>query len=135
MKWARIVYWHWLIALLLAIKAAIVTADVWGITAGWQLWHVALGAASATVALSAIAPLDRRLQTVAMYALMFVSVSRTATYLGVIIMPTTRNVDLLAGAFAVHWTIFTLIALRWAALSEPAGRRLTLAAEADHGRA
>jgi hypothetical protein len=135
LQWARLVWWHWTITALLLAKAALVTDQLWGITLGATFWPILLGGAAIAVALSAVAPLDERLQQAVTHILLFVSVTRASTYLG-LALTVGGGTRLVAAGFAVHWAMFTLVAVRWAALSRLAGAQIaTEAARDDRGRA
>lgn len=135
LRWIRIAWWHWTIAVLFAAKAAIITNDIWQVTPADRYWPIVLGGAAFLSATSAVAPRDERLQMFTSVVLFFIAAMRAATYVAVLATPTSETVNSLAAAFTIHWLIIATVATRWELLSRIAGAHL--AAEAmqdDRGR-
>lgn len=132
LRWIRICWWHWCVAALFAIKAAIVTNDIWQVTPADQYWPILLGAAAATAAASAIAPRDSRLQVFTAVVLLGVSVGRAATYLAVWMSSSSGLVErVLSQAFIVHWLMIAFVALRWEVLSTIAAGHIAVESGRD----
>lgn len=131
-RWAQAVWWHIAIAVLLALKAVLVTAGLWDITALSRYWPLVLVAASTMCLASAIALTDERLQTATMLTLLGVGIWRAATYGMLWAADTSSNVDLLAKSFAIHWVLLAIVALRWPTISTRSA--LIVSAEASRER-
>lgn len=131
-RWVQAVWWHIAIATILAAKAVLVTSGLWDITSLSRYWPLLLAAAATMCVASAIALTDERLQTATMLTLLAVGIWRAATYLMLWAADTGADVDLLAQAFALHWTLLAVVACRWPTISTRAA--LTVSSQASRDR-
>lgn len=133
LRWARHVWWQLTLATILAVKAVLVGSEIWQVTFLHTWWPPLLGAASCMIVASTIALHHRGIQTATRNFLAIVAVWRASTYLVIwYFAPAGESLRTLAGAFALHWMMIGLTAIRWDTLSVRSS--LEIAVEAGERR-
>ena len=135
-RWLRLVWFHFTVAAGLAAMAWLVGEPVFDLTTVSRAWPILLGVAAGVAALSALAPLDRRLQAGAAAVLFSIFTLRAATFVHTYVVGSAAGVlspDALAvsASYALHWVVLALVAVWWPTISERAGRALAVEVGAD----
>ena len=135
-KWLRLVWFHFTVASVLAAMAWLAGEPVFDVTSVSRAWPILLGIAAGVAALSALAPLDRRLQAGAAAVLFSIFVLRAATFVHTHVVAHSAGAisddgRAVVASYALHWTVLALVAVWWPTISERAGRALAVEAGAD----
>ena len=137
-RWVRLMWFHFTLAALLGGMAWLAGEPVFAVTTATRVWPILLGVAAGVAAASALAPLDDRVQAFAASTLFSIFALRAATFVDTLVRAPdlSPGAQVLAGAFAVHWTVLALVAVWWPTISERAGRDLAVESGSDErGRA
>lgn len=129
-KWARVCWFHWTVALLLLLNAVLIVDELWAVTSLARYWPIPLTVAATMCVASSVALSHARLQTVTALTLFGVATWRASTYLLLWAADTSTSVDLLSQAFALHWLLLAAVATRWPIISTRAA--LDVSAQAGH---
>ena len=134
LRWVRVMWLPWLLALLLWVKALVITEPVFAVVSVSHLWPVIMAATAGSVLVSAFAPLEPRLQAAVAAILFSVSVLRVLTYLHTFIyagaaLDSIGRVVVLG--FMVHWLVMAALAAWLPVILEASGRRMTVEAGRD----
>lgn len=131
LRWIRAAWWHWLIAIVLLLKAVLITDPLWDVTATAHLWPIVLGFCAAMCIASSIALSDHKLQRATAITLFTVAMIRAVTYGMLVLGGESHTTDVLARAFALHWFLIAVTATRWPVISTQARLSVTVQAGED----
>lgn len=134
LRWARVMWLPWLLALLLVLKAIVIAEPVFAVVSVSELWPVILGMTGGVVLTSAFAPLEPRLQAAVAAILFGVSVLRLLTYVHTLALAgaaLSADARMIVAGFMIHWAVMAALAAWLPVLLEEAGRRMTVEAGRD----
>lgn len=130
-RFIRAAWWHWAIAVLLLVKAVLITNPLWDVTATDHVWPIILGFTAAMCIASSIALSHHRLQVATAVTLFAVSATRGLTYLLLVVADSGPTTVVLGEAFAMHWALIAVYATKWPVVSTAARMDVTVQAGDD----
>lgn len=135
LSWMRLMWFQLSMGVLLTLKAAVVSEDIFAQATASQYWPILLGLSAGVCLASTFAPLDDRLQIGVAASLFTIFLLRAGTYADTFFRADlTRPGRSIVVGFLIHWLILALVAVWWPAIAERSGRELTVAAGRDEGR-
>lgn len=130
LRWLRLMWLPWTLAAVLLGLAWIVRDPLYDVLRGASLWPLLLSATAGAIAMSALAPLDERVQAVTGGLLVGLATLRVIT-LGVAATQMDGNARTLAVDLGLHWIVLLAVGAAWPRYLRSVGRVLTVAAGED----
>lgn len=131
-RWLRIVWLPFTIALLIGGLALVATRSVFDVTVLPALWPILIGGLATVIIAATFAPLHEDLQTFVAVSMFAVAGSRVAAFLWAWgTNDLSRGAGWVAVTFALHWAVLMLIGLRMPIVLEEVGRKMAVEAGRD----